>query len=180
LNSNIGVLDISTQAGSVVSEATSLSANSTTVGTSAGAIVGSFTLGDALHISSQAGAIVVEVAVDTTIKSPKAILETRTNAGSVIVRVHPPLGRRNQITSTHISQAGSVNVVYPQEWEGVAEASTSAGSLTFTGEGLLIVESRGKFANRYVKAVKGEDYENKGNVSLSTSAGSIEFKVDSE
>lgn len=180
LNSKIEVLDISTQAGPIVSEASYLSTNSTTIATSAGVVTGRFTIGDTLYLYTQAGAIDVQVDVDTSIQSPRAKFETRTNAGSNRVILCPPLKHRNQIMSTHSSRAGSIDVAYPHEWEGTVEASTSAGLVKLAGKGLRIVESRGKFADRYEKGVKGEDYEEKGTVDLSTSAGSVEFKLESE
>ena len=72
-----------------------------------------------------------------------------------------------------------MTLLYPQEWEGVVEAETSAGSLRLSGEGLEIVESRGGFGpNRYEKAVKGDDWESKSTVDVSTSAGSCSFALE--
>ena len=68
---------------------------------------------------------------------------------------------------------------YPQEWEGVVEADTLAGSLRLSGEGLEIVDSRGGLGpNRYEKGVKGDDWESKSTVDVSTSAGSCSFDLE--
>lgn len=72
-----------------------------------------------------------------------------------------------------------MTIVYPGEWEGVVEAETSAGSLRLSGEGLEIVESRGGWGpNLYEKAIKGDDWERKSTVDVSTSAGSCLFALE--
>ena len=73
---------------------------------------------------------------------------------------------------------GSVHCLYPTEWEGKVEGSTSAGLVMMRGEGLEIVESRGKFGNWYRKAVKGDRWEEKGVVDISTAAGKVVFELE--
>jgi hypothetical protein len=177
LHANIGTLDLSTEAGSIRSDTTALNTNSTNIKTSAGSIIGHYKLGESLHLASQAGSIHIEVEVDTTIKSPKANLQTHSSAGSIRVDLLPTLKHRNQIAAVHHSQAGSVHLAYPYDWEGKVEGSTSSGSLRMRGNGLEIVESRGSFGNKYEKAVKGDHWEEKGTVDISTSAGSVVFEL---
>lgn len=80
------------------------------------------------------------------------------------------------MASIHESENGRVHVSYPPEWEGVVEASTSSDSLMLMGKGLEIVECR-ENGTRYEKAVKGDDWENKATVDISTSEGSILFEL---
>ena len=157
-----------------------MTTNSTSIRTSAGPILGKYSLGENLYLATKAGPIDVQVKVDTSIKSPKANFHTRTNAGSISVDLLPPLQHRNQIASTHRLQAGSVNIKYPTEWEGVVEGRTTAGSLRIQGEGLEIVESKGGFGSRYEKGVKGDDWKEKSSVDISTSAGSVSFELKEE
>lgn len=178
LHGDIGTLDLSTEAGSINSDTTDLSTDSTNVKTAAGSIEGHYTLGENLYLTSQAGSIDVEVEVDTTIKSPKANFQTHLSAGSTRVGLLPPLKHRNQIAAVHHSQAGNMNLVYPFDWEGMIEGSTSAGLVRMSGEGLEIVESRGGFGNEYEKAVKGDHWEEKGTVEISTSAGGVVFELE--
>jgi hypothetical protein len=161
-----------------MSEATSPTTNSASIKTSAGSIRGKYSLGESLYLASQAGAINVQVTVDTSVKSPKAIFQTQCNAGLTHVDLLSPLEHRNQIAASHRSQAGTVDIVYPKEWEGVVEGSTNAGSLRMSGEGLEIVESRGQFGMRYEKGVRGDNLEEKSTVGVSTSAGSVAFKLE--
>ena len=178
LRANIGTLDLSTEAGSIRSDTKVLNTNSTNMKTTAGSIRGHYTLGENLYLTSQAGSIDIEVEVDTTIKSPKANFHTHSSAGSIRVDLLPALKHRNQIAAVHHAQAGSVHLAYPYDWEGKVEGSTSAGSLKMKGKGLEIVESRGSFGNRYEKAVKGDHWEEKSTVDISSSAGSVVFQLE--
>src|SRR5947207_9837979 len=178
LKAKIGNLNLSTEAGSIRSDTTSLSTNSTDIKTSAGSIRGHYILGENLYLKSQAGSIDIKVEVDTSIKSPKANVHTHSSAGSTLVYLLPHLKHRNQIAAVHHSQAGGMRLGYPFDWEGKVEGSTSAGSLTMRGKGLEIVESGGGFGNRYEKAVKGDHWEEKGTVDISTSAGSVMFELE--
>lgn len=175
--SDITDLVMSTKAGSISSNATHLNTKSTSIETHAGSIKGHFILGETLYLTSSAGSIDVEIEVNTILKSPEAKLETKSRAGSVTVDLLSPLKHRNRISAVHESAAGNVKVRYPQEWEGVVKASTAAGSLTLKGEGLEIVERKGGFGNEYEKAVKGEDWEEKGTVNVVTAAGSALFAL---
>jgi hypothetical protein len=58
----------------------------------------------------------------------------------------------------------------------VLVASTAAGSLKVDGEGLDIVESKGRWGvDRYEKGIKGDHPEKKSDVECSSSAGSVSF-----
>jgi DUF4097 and DUF4098 domain-containing protein YvlB len=175
LTSDIANLVISTKAGSISSNTTHLNTKSASIETHAGSIDGHFILGETLSLTSSAGEIDVEIEVNTNIKSPEAKLETKSRAGSVAVNLISPLKHRNRISAVHESAAGNVKVRYPQEWEGVVKASTAAGLLTLKGEGLEIVERKGGFGNEYEKAVKGEDWEEKGTVNVVSAAGNVLF-----
>jgi hypothetical protein len=129
-----------------------------------------------MDLSTQAGSINVDIEVDTKIDSPKASLRTTSSAGSVTVDLLAPLKHRNRISARHKTSTGSVRVSYPQEWEGVVVASTAAGSLKVEGEGLDIVESRGRVGvDRFEKGVKGDHPESKSDVECSSFAGSVSF-----
>lgn len=45
------------------------------------------------------------------------------------------------------------------------------------GESLEIVEERGGFGNKYERAVKGDKWEEKSSVDVSSSAGSVVFEL---
>jgi hypothetical protein len=177
LTSEIREISILTRAGSISSETESLVTNRSTVETSAGSITGHYVLGESLYIRSAAGSIDIEVEVDDAVKSRNGTLATHTDAGSTHVLVSP-LKHRNQIRAMHSSNAGAIRLEYPENWEGVVEGQTMAGAVMMRGEGLRIVESRGGFAERYVKAEKGDDVESKSYVTISDKAGAIDFKVE--
>jgi hypothetical protein len=177
LNSQIDVLNIYTSAGGISSKSQSLLANTASITTSAGAITGHYSIGEDLLLKTDAGTIDIDVDVNTSIKSPKANFETLTTAGLTKVALAKPLKHRNQISSKHTSQAGAVEVTYPLDWEGLIEASTMVGGLTLSGDGIVILESKGSFLSQYQKAKKGDDYEKKSYVNLQTGAGSLSFTV---
>jgi hypothetical protein len=178
LDSEIGHFAITTHAGSIESKASLVRTNTSSMSTKAGSISGQYSLGRQLLLWTDAGSIFADVVVDTSLKSPKATLWTSTQTGSTHVNLLAPLEHRNQIKSTHRTHVGSVRIKYPQEWEGVVEASTSVGSLSMSGEGLRIVALRGALGNWYGKGVKGEDYDEKCQVNISTSVGSVVFKLE--
>ena len=132
-------------------------------------------LGKSLELTSKAGFIDVDIEVNTDIKSPEAQLITQSTTGSVTLNLFAPFKHRNRISASHRTVTGFVNVKYPEEWEGIVEASTETGSLILKGDGLKIVESGGRWVDRFEKATKGSDPNDKGAVECSTSTGSVAF-----
>ena len=177
ISANIESLHISTQAGSINSESPMIYTNHTAVHTLAGSIKGSFILGDSLSLVTSAGSIDVEISPDLKVKSPKATLETTTNAGSLKISLLAPLIHRNQLSATHLCTLGTTNLRYPIDWEGVVHGQTSAGLISMTGEGLEIVDSGGHLGERTMKAVKGKDPEEKSHVEILNTVGSIRFQL---
>jgi len=173
--SNDTSLNISTHVGSIHSSTTQWKSDNTVIETSAGSINGYYILGNSLQLTSKVGSINVDIEVDTDIKSPEAHLITQSTTGSVTVNLFAPLKHRNGISARHETVTGFVNVKYPEEWEGIVEASTATGSLTLKGDGLNIVESQGRWVDRFEKAIKGSDPDEKSAVECSTSTGSVAF-----
>lgn len=173
LSSDVDQFDVTTYSGSVVCNSSSFHSNDSNIHVSKGSIQGRYTLGKTLFLNSASG-INVDIAVDPSIDSSNATFHTSTSSGFTNVHFLGPLRHRNQIASTHESYSGKMHVSYPLEWEGVVEGSTGSGSLMLKGDGLEIVERKGM---RYEKAVKGDDWENKGTVNVSTFEGSLVFEL---
>jgi DUF4097 and DUF4098 domain-containing protein YvlB len=174
-NTNVS---ISTRAGSIHSDSKHWKSEYTEINTDAGSIKGHYILGKSMDLNTQAGSIDVDIEVDTKIESAEASLSTTSSAGSINVDLLAPLKHRNRISAKHKTSTGSVRVSYPQEWEGIVVASTTAGSLKLEGEGLDIVESRGRGGiGRFEKGVKGEHPEKKSDVECSSFAGSVSFQL---
>jgi DUF4097 and DUF4098 domain-containing protein YvlB len=172
-------MSISTRAGSIRSDAKHWKSEHTDINSGAGSINGHYILGNSMDLNTQAGSINVDIEVDTKIHSPKADLSTTSSAGSIRVDLLAPLEHRNRISAKHKTSMGSVRVSYPAEWEGVVVASTTTGSLKVEGEGLEIVESRGRGGiGRFEKGVKGEHPEKKSDVECSSLAGSVRFALE--
>lgn len=172
-------MSISTRAGSIHSDAKHWKSEHTDINSGAGSINGHYILGNSMDLNTQAGSINVDIEVDTKIDSPKANLSTTSSSGSVTVDLLAPLEHRNRISGRHKTSTGSDRVSYPAEWEGVVVASTTAGSLKVEGEGLEIVESRGRgVVGRLEKGVKGEHPEKKSDVECWSYAGSVHFVLE--
>jgi hypothetical protein len=177
LSSNISEITISTRAGSISSDTASLIAKQITVETSAGSITGHYTLGESLYLRTAAGFIDIDVDVDDNVKFRNGTLATHTDAGSIQVQLSP-LKHRDRIRGIHSSNAGAIRLEYPGDWEGIVEGETRAGAVMMRGEGIRIVESRGQFAERYVRAEKGDQVETKSYVTVFDKAGAIDFSVN--
>ena len=176
-SSNIDNLQISAQAGSIVSESPDLYTKYAAIKTLAGSIKGPFILGDNLSLITSAGSIDVQISPDYKIKSTKANLETTAAAGTLHVALLAPLAHRDQITAKHTCTVGTSKIVYPQDWEGVVQAQTYAGIISMEGEGLEIVDSGGHLGEKTMKGVKGEKPENKSQVEILNTMGSIRFEL---
>ena len=172
LASTIKFLDITAQVGTVVSYASSVLVDKGSIHVTTGGIRGRFNLLESLDLSTSAGTLDVSIVTETSnFSSPKGILNTRADDGPMKVALLAPLKHRTQITSHHTARTAGMVIVYPREWEGIVEASTESAFVTMKGEGLNFIESR----PRHKKAYKGDNFEKKGTVDISNSAGPITF-----
>ena len=172
LASTIKSLDITAQVGTVVSYSSSVLIDRSSIHVTNGGIRGRFNLLESLDLSTFAGSLAVSVTTETlNFTSPKGVLDTYAGDGPMKVALLAPLKHRTQITSHHAPRAAGMVIMYPREWEGIVEATTESGLVTMKGEGLEFVESR----PMYKKAFKGDNFEKKGTVDISNSAGPITF-----
>ena len=174
LTSNIKSLDITAQIGTVASYASRVLVDKSSIHVTNGGIRGRFNLLESLDLSTSVGPLDVSVVAETSnFTSPNGRLDTRADDGPTKVALLAPLKHRTQIVSNHAGRTEGMVVVYPREWEGIVEARTESGFVTIKGEGLKVTES----SQRYKRAIKGENFEMKGAVDISNSAGSITFNL---
>jgi len=131
---------------------------------------------DKLSISTIAGSIDISVIPDLKYPYRNGSLRTEAIAGSTTLFLLSPLRHRDHIDATHTAKAGSINLFYPLEWEGVVDARATAGSIMMKGEGLRIIDDRGTMP-RFVRGVKGEEWPGKGDVKIFGEAGSLSFTL---
>jgi hypothetical protein len=74
------------------------------------------------------------------------------------------------MVSRHESQSGSINVEYPNNWEGTIDVETRSGSVSVTGEGVEII----RMGKRGVIARKGK--ESSGKVVVRAGSGSVDLR----
>jgi len=82
------------------------------------------------------------------------------------------------LRSVHVSSSGSVDVQYPNSWEGTLHAKSVSGSVSAKGDGIRIIRERKWYGYKEVLARKGVDDDNEGSiVDMTNVAGSLQFTV---
>ncbi|KAH7047455.1 hypothetical protein B0J12DRAFT_123006 [Macrophomina phaseolina] len=150
----------------------------TAVRTDAGAIGGTYVLGEEASFESRSGGIhVTALPFDAEKRSS---LRSSNGAGQSIVEVLRPLhGREGEawrnVSAEFSSAVGQVKVGFPEEWEGVVNADTRVGSVRVQGKGLQVVgEGTHGPIGGWVRAVKGEQGSE---VVVKSQTGAVEFVV---
>lgn len=143
-----------------------------------GSISASLLHGIATRITSQSGGIDAHIApVDTDNESS---LYTDTMSGRTSIAVERPRSGKplDRFKSRHHSMSGSMNLRYPQEWEGTIEGATMSGGIDISGGNVEIVhDGRGGPARRSIKARKGGSGREDSFISFESSSGSIDLGV---
>ena len=152
----------------------------TLITSKSGSIRGNLIHGKSTKVESNAGRLDLTV-LPYAADAYESTLDTFTRSGSLQVTVlspHTDAGTAmKRFSGSHHTNAGSVRLNYPQEWEGSIQGETVVGSLKLRGEDVEIVEKGRKgFTGGWVKAVKG-DSEQGGQLKFSTKAGSLDVVV---
>ncbi|KAI1757018.1 hypothetical protein F4782DRAFT_525786 [Xylaria castorea] len=149
----------------------------TSVSTRSASISGTFPLGSYTSLDSQSGSIggVELVVVPISTSGPRR-LKTVSHGGMQSVRVVDddlwPMVKEawwEGMVSRHESLSGSINVEYPDSWEGTIEVQTGSGSMSVTGRGVEIIrQEQGRMVAR-----KGKDG---GKVIVRARSGSVNLR----
>jgi hypothetical protein len=118
----------------------------TVVSTRSGSISGTYPLGSNTKLSSRSGSLnSVELVVMSSPSNASKHVETITRDGAQHVRIiedsfFGPLvatGKKDKwwkgMLALHESQSGSVDVVYPDSWEGTGRAESKSGKVRVVG-----------------------------------------------
>jgi len=150
----------------------------TSVSTQSGAVSGTFPLGTRTGLVSRSGSLTnIELLVmPANVTGPRR-LSTISRDGSQSVRIVEDdfgAGKKEAwwegMLSNHESQSGSINVEYPDSWNGLIEVETESGSVSISGRGVDIIrEERGR-----VVARKGE--EGHGKVIAKSGSGKVDLR----
>ncbi|KAI0977166.1 hypothetical protein F4678DRAFT_468405 [Xylaria arbuscula] len=150
----------------------------TSVQTQSASISGTFPLGSYTSLDAQSGSISgIDLVVVPTIPSEPRRLKTTSRDGMQSVRIVDDefwaVAKEpwwEGMVSRHESHSGSIDVQYPDSWEGTIEVETESGSIHVTGRGVEIIRERwGKIIAR-----KGRD--GGGKVIVRGRSGSVNLR----
>ncbi|KAI3317198.1 hypothetical protein HD806DRAFT_541456 [Xylariaceae sp. AK1471] len=150
----------------------------TSVSTQSGSISGTFPLGSHTALESRSGSLGgIELVVMPINRSGSRRLKTVSRDGMQSVRVVDDdfwaVAKEawwEGMVSRHESHSGSINVEYPDSWEGTIEVESENGSVSVTGRGVEIIrEEKGR-----VLARKGK--EGGGKVIVRARSGSVSLR----
>jgi hypothetical protein len=137
--------------------------------------------GSSTNIHTNSGGIHVDLLPYILDTKNVPSLHTTTNSGTTIINVLPPhivpgeswaeVHTDHKSTST----SGTVHIVYPDEWQGLAAAESTSGIISITGKDVKVIDS-GSLAGvfRHVLARKGVG---KGRVGIKTNSGTIDLRL---
>lgn len=127
------------------------------INSTAGSIDGTFIHGTKTEISSVAGGINVDLLPYSSDGS--SILTTKTTDGETKINLRAaykaPGIAMGKLLSTHTSVSGSINLTYPQEWEGHMEGQSVTGVLHVQGKDLELIRQEERPGLNRVEAKKG-------------------------
>ncbi|OAG11944.1 uncharacterized protein CC84DRAFT_1079908 [Paraphaeosphaeria sporulosa] len=127
------------------------------INSTAGSIDGTFIHGTKTDFSSVAGGINVDLIPYSADGS--SILTTKTTDGETRINLRAtfkaPATAMSKLVSTHTSVSGSINLTYPQEWEGHLEGQSVTGVLHVQGKDLELIRQEERPGLNRVEAKKG-------------------------
>lgn len=149
----------------------------TSVSSQSGSISGSFPLGARTSLESRSGSIngVQLVVMPMNGSSPRE-LKTSSRDGSQSIRIVENdfwAAKKgawwNGMLSKHDGRSGSMNIEYPDSWEGKIQVETNSGSIDVTGRGVQIIRKE----KGIVYAQKGDG---DGKVVVYARSGSVNLR----
>lgn len=161
-SSTPALLSISTLSGSIRADVTRTRIPTrdyqTHITTTVGAVHASLIHGSLTNLTSTAGALTADIMPFTS--STASTLRTHTQSGLTTLVLSAPYGARGTpltgLLSTHTSVVGGLDVVYPEEWEGVLVGRSGGGAVRVRGRELVLVGEEEREGERMVEAKKGE------------------------
>jgi hypothetical protein len=144
----------------------------TNIRTGVGSIHGQFIHGKTTELSTNSGSIsgdILPYYADDYVST----LKSESHSGMTYLTVLSPYtGQKiERMASSHETMTGSLNLLYPQEWEGNISGSTMTGSLTLRGKDVDVKEFDDGWVSKKIRAVKGKG-DLKGQLTFNTKTGS--------
>lgn len=151
----------------------------THVESSSGTLSGFYILGSTSTFKTISGTISADI-LPYAADDGASTLRTDTSSGTTNINLLSPFinpGRpMTHLHSTHHTTAASLNLVYPQEWEGTAAGGTISGNLAIRGRDVEVVDvSRGPVGKR-MRVRKGSG-NGSSNMDFGTTSGNIRITL---
>lgn len=142
-----------------------------------GSISGTYIHGTRTDLESRTGSMRVEL-LPFSADAYESRLTTTVTTGMTYVDLKSPYNGTTikRMTSSHTTQAGSLHLRYPQEWEGDIHGSSTTGSLTLKGKDVIVDELDDGWVGKSVKAHKGKG-DLKGSLTFKALTGSADITV---
>ncbi|KEQ96050.1 hypothetical protein AUEXF2481DRAFT_658783 [Aureobasidium subglaciale EXF-2481] len=149
----------------------------TKVESKSGSVHGDYIHGLNTDIVTASGSIDVNV-LPYISKSTGSWLRTETQMGGICVNVMPPYedakGTIGHLRSVHKAKSGSLDINYPQQWEGKIEAETMSGTVRLHGKDVKILKTWNGPVGEHVMAQKGQA---SSAMDLGTVSGSVDATI---
>lgn len=149
----------------------------TKIDSGSGSISGNLIHGLVTDIHTGSGSVNLNV-LPFSANNTGSWFRTDTQGGMTRVNLLPPFkdpeSTISRLRSVHKSRTGSVNVVYPQQWEGRIEAVTMTGSLKLHGKDVRELKRWTGPVGAHVVAQKGSG---SSGMDIGSSSGSVDATV---
>lgn len=141
-------------------------------------ILGSYVAGTSFSANTTSGDILLDLLPFHTDKQPGTIF-TDSGSGKTSLKFALAYAEDSwpDTLSEHksISTNGSIEVIYPPQWEGVVDARTRSGQISIQGKGLEIIDEQDDLLLKHVTARKGE---RSNHVELKSDRADIDFRTE--
>ncbi|SMR42149.1 unnamed protein product [Zymoseptoria tritici ST99CH_1E4] len=144
-------------------------------------IRGAFIHGSSTSIHTSSGDVHIELLPYVMDSRTVPSIHTSTHSGTTAIRVLPPQtfpgDSWGKLRSEHKSSSisGTMHITYPDEWEGLATADSTSGTISIRGRDVKIIgDSKSAGAFRHVVARKGDGM---GRIGVRTVSGTIDVRI---
>ncbi len=174
-SARLKTLVLKTHAGSLHSKSTSFSSLNTHLESHAGSIHGFYSVGNDLRAVASSGSVHLDLYFNADNKPEgNARVEASTHAG--IVKVRLAAENYYAVDASYSTSAGSLDIIYPDVFQGPIEIESKVGSVKLHGEDLKIISRVKRVTGEVIKAFKGQ--HKTGSIVESTNAGSAKLRFE--
>lgn len=151
----------------------------TRVESSSSSVSGTYIHGSTTIFQTNSGSIHADVLPYYAKPDEASTLRTETSSGTTNLCLLPPFKQAgsaiSRLHSHHLSTSGSINLAYPQEWEGTIEGETTSGSINLKGKDVHTYYDGAKSA--YGKRLVARKGHGNSKLGFRSYSGSVTLKV---